>query len=323
MTRESTGTRTGVLAISMWFTFALLAVPAFSEQQSPVWMFDYKEIFFDITYVNKQKAVIVGDRGRVLVSHETYERLWTPRDSKTNEMLTSVSFIDDQYGWAAGHGGVIIHTDDGGENWEVLRASSPRNLPLFDIQFVSRKVGYACGAYDTLLKTTDGGVSWNSLSTGADVIYNGLFFHDVENGFLLGEFGTLLRTSDGGATWEQMNIDGYQGSLFGIIFLSPQKALAHGIRGKLILSQDGGENWADIPSGTEEALFMAARKGDDVAVVGRSGVYLLSNDGARTFTRKQEPGNNSFAGVAAHPGGGFVGVGEFGTILKIEALKSE
>ncbi len=286
-------------------------------------MFDYKDTFFDIAYINKRKAVIVGDRGRVLVTHEKYENLWAPRNSKTKEMLTSVSFIDEQHGWAAGHGGVIIHTGDGGESWEVLRESSVQNLPLFDIQFVSKNIGYACGAYDTLLKTTDGGTSWSTLSTGTDFIYNGVFFRDPENGFLLGEFGSLLRTSDGGETWKQMNINGYQGSLFGIVFLSGQKALAHGISGKLIISDDGGENWTDIPTGTEEALFMAAAKGDDVAVVGRSGIMLLSNDGAKSFTRKQELDNNSFAGVAAHPEGGFVGVGEFGKILRIETLTNE
>ncbi len=292
-------------------------------QQSPVWMFDYKEIFLDIACINKQKAVIVGDLGQILVTHGTYRNLWAPRNSKTKEMLTSVSFIDDKHGWAAGHGGVIIHTEDGGENWELQRKSSPQNLPLFDIYFISKDIGYASGAYDTLLKTIDGGKSWSSLPTGTDNIYNGLFFHDADNGFLLGEFGSLLKTSDGGESWKQMNIGGYQGSLFGITFMSRQKALAYGIGGKLIISHDGGENWTDIPTGTKEALFRAATSGNDVVVVGRSGVILLSNDGAESFITKHESDNYSFAGVCAHPGGGFVGVGEFGRILNIETLTNE
>lgn len=323
MTQQSLSMRTTLLAILMCFASILPAVPVFSMQQPTVWMFDYKDTFLDIACIRKEKAVIVGDRGQILVTHGTYKNLWAPRDSKTKEMLTSLSFIDDKHGWAAGHGGVIVHTEDGGENWDVQRKSSPQNLPLFDIQFVSKNIGYASGAYDTLLKSVNGGKSWSSLPTGTDNIYNGLFFHDAENGFLLGEFGTLLKTSDGGESWKQMNVGGYQGSLFGITFLSRQKALAYGIGGKLIISHDGGENWTDIPTGTDEALFRAAANGDDVAVVGRSGIILLSNDGAKSFIKKYEPDNYSFAGVCAHSGGGFVAVGEFGKILKIETLKNE
>jgi photosystem II stability/assembly factor-like uncharacterized protein len=322
MTQKSLRIWTTLLAMPVCFA-SILAVPVFAGQQDPVWMFNYKDTFLDIACINKQQAVIVGDRGQILATHGTYKNLWAPRDSKTKEMLTSLSFIDDKHGWAAGHGGIIVHTEDGGENWEVQRESSPQNLPLFDIQFVSKNIGYASGAYDTLLKSVDGGKSWSSIPTGTDVIYNGLFFHDAENGFLVGEFGSLLKTSDGGESWKQMNIGGHQGSLFGITFLSRQKAVAYGISGKLIVSHDGGENWTDIPTGTEEALFRAAAKGDDVVIVGKSGIILLSNDSAKSFIKKLEPDNNSFAGVCAHAGDGFVAVGEFGTILSIETLRNE
>jgi photosystem II stability/assembly factor-like uncharacterized protein len=120
-----------------------------------------------------------------------------------------------------------------------------------------------------------------------------------------------------------MDIGGYQGSLFGITFLSRQKALAFGISGKLFITHNGGENWTGIPTGTKEALFMAAAKGDDVVIVGKSGIILLSNDGAKSFIKKFEPDNYSFAGVCAHAGGGFVAVGEFGKILSIETLRNE
>jgi len=326
MTMKSLHIRTTLLAISMCLISmfpGLASSEQRTEQQAPVWMSDFKATFFDIAFLNPQKAVIVGDLGQILVTHVTFKNLWSPRDSKTKELLTSLSFVDEKLGWAAGHGGVIIHTSDGGENWVVQRESSAKNLPLFDIHFVSKNIGYACGAYDTLLKSIDGGKSWNSLSTGSDNIYNGIFFHDAENGFLVGEFGSILKTSDGGQSWKQMNIGGYQGTFFGIIFLSSEKALAYGITGKLFLSHDGGSNWKDISTGAKDALFMAAANKDDVVVVGRSGIIMLSNDGAKSFVTRYEADNMSFAGVCAQPEGGFVGVGEFGKILRIEALKNE
>lgn len=322
MIRSRLHFRTILLAISVCLA-SILAVPAFARQQDPVWMLNFRDTFLDIACLDQQKAVVVGDRGQILITHGTYKNLWAPRDSKTKEMLTSVSFVDDMHGWAAGHGGIIIHTEDGGENWEVQREPSPHNLPLFDIQLLPGNVGYASGAYDTVLKTTDGGKTWNPLPTGNDNIYNGLFFHDAENGFLLGEFGTLLKTSDGGHSWKQVDIGDYQGSLFGITFLSDETAVAYGINGKLIISRDGGDSWADIPTDTEEALYRADAKDGDVAIVGKSGVILHSDDGAKNFTKKSEPNNYSFAGVCAHAEGGFIAVGEFGTILNIETLLNE
>ena len=301
----------------------MLTLPVSAGQQEPVWMFDHKDTFLDIACINEQEAVVVGDRGRVLVTHGAYENLWSPRESNTREMLTSLSFIDEERGWAAGHGGIILHTQDGGDNWQVQRKSSPENLPLFDIQFVSKDIGYASGAYDTFLKTVDGGQSWTSLPTGSDNIYNGVFFHDADNGFLVGEFGSLLKTSDGGESWQQTNVEGYQGSLFGIVFLTPRKALAHGINGKLAVSHDGGENWTDVPTGTTEALYRAAVLGDEVVVVGKSGIVLESSDGAESFTARSATDNNSLAGVCAGEGGRFLAVGEFGTIMGIELQRNE
>ena len=298
-------------------------VAAARQEQETVWAFNPGDTFLDIACIDEERAVIVGDRGRLLVTHGRYTNLWAPRDSKTREMLTAVSFVDAEYGWAVGHGGVIIHSQDGGDSWQVQRESSPGNLPLFDIQFVSREVGYASGAYDTVLKTQDGGKTWDSLFTGSDNIYNGLFFHDSDNGFLLGEFGALLRTDDGGESWRQLDIGGYQGSLFGMTFLSPETALAYGINGKLMVSRDSGETWADIATGTDEALYRAAAKGEDIVIVGKSGVYLLSSDGADSFMKKTEADNYSFGGICARPGGGFVAVGEFGRIMAIETVPDE
>ncbi|MDX1734325.1 MAG: YCF48-related protein [Halioglobus sp.] len=311
-------TRLPVAAIGL-----LLAAPVPAAEPDPVWMFNFNDVFLDIACMDGGKAVVVGDRGTVLVTHGSYPNLWSPRDSRTTEMLTAVSFVDATHGWAAGHGGIILHTDDGGQGWRVQRESSPENLPLFDIHFVSREVGYASGAYDTLLKSIDGGETWRSIATGTDVIYNGVFFHDADNGFLLGEFGSLLRTADGGESWRQVDIGDYQGSLFGISFLSRDRALAYGISGKLMLSEDGGDTWEDIASGTEEALFRAAADGDDVVVVGKSGIILTSSDGGRSFSSTLQPDNYTLAGVCARADDGFLAVGEFGSILDVEVSGHE
>ena len=43
---------------------------------------------------------------------------WEAQDSGTTEKLSGVSFVDEDIGTTVGDTAVIIHTDDGGENWD-------------------------------------------------------------------------------------------------------------------------------------------------------------------------------------------------------------
>ncbi len=280
-------------------------------------MFDFRDTFYDVEYISLQRAVIVGARGRILVSHPKYKNLWSPRESHTRNLLTCLSFVDDKNGWAAGHGGVVIHTKDGGDTWETQRQSAVENEPILDIQFVSTDIGYACGAYDTLIKTTDGGRTWKSQPSGIDNIYSSLYFSDADSGYVVGEFGTLLKTTDGGDSWEQLDIGGYEGSLFGIHVLSSDRILLFGLKGNLMLSEDGCQSFRKISIEAQEPLFRAASKGDEVVIVGRSGAILKSKDNAKSFSLTTDEDLTSFAGVCSVPGGGFLIVGELGKISKI------
>ncbi len=299
------------LMISMLF---LIPPTQTFADDTPTWQFDFRDCFYDIEFINKEKAVVIGARGRILTTHEKYKNMWRLRNSGIKELLTCLSFVDAKNGWAAGHGGVIIHTADGGETWKVLRQSSRKNLPLFDIWFVSPSVGYTCGAYDTFLKTTDGGKTWKSLPTGVDNIYNGLYFLDENNGYIIGEFGTVMRTQNGAKSWQQLNLGGYGASFSGITALSPKKLLVYGIGGKIMRSDDGGNSWVNVPSGVDKPLFEAAVNGNVVVIVGKTGTLLVSKDSGLTFKNDPDESLTIFAGICAHPDGGFMVVGERGTI---------
>ncbi len=298
--------------------FTLAPAGHASGDDPPIWAFDFRDTFYDIAFHNQQEAVIVGARGRVLVTHKRHKSLWSVRDSGTKELLTCLSFADDKHGWAAGHGGIILYTADGGQTWEVQRESLPENQPLFDIQCLSPKVAYACGAFDTFLKTTDGGNTWTSISTAVDNIYNGLAFLDEDNGFLAGEFGTVLRTTDGGRSWRQLDLGGYEGSLFGITLLSEREILAYGIAGKIMRSEDGGHTWEDVSPGIRQSLFRAAVNRDEVLIVGAAGTILYSSDGGKRFEERNDKDLTTFAGVSTHPEGGFLCVGERGKIFEFD-----
>src|SRR5262249_27260926 len=109
--------------------------------------------------------------------------------------LTAVHFATDRKGWAVGHDGVILHTEDGGLTWTLqldglraneslvqslqqprppLPASEQQRLleeakrykelasdkPFLDVWFADENNGYAVGAYNLIFKTADGGKNW-------------------------------------------------------------------------------------------------------------------------------------------------------------------
>jgi len=92
--------------------------------------------------------------------------------------IYAVVFTDSENGWAIGmleactiNCGVIFHTNDGGQNWE-LQYRSGIELKLNSVYFMDNDHGKVNGrrtvgnaSFDTLLVTSDGGKTWNQAAT--------------------------------------------------------------------------------------------------------------------------------------------------------------
>ena len=64
------------------------------------------------------RLVAVGQRGHVVVSSDG-GATWKQAQVPVSSDLVAVYFVDAKQGWAVGHDGVILHTADGGEYWEL------------------------------------------------------------------------------------------------------------------------------------------------------------------------------------------------------------
>ena len=60
------------------------------------------------------RIVAVGLRGHIVYSDDG-GKLWTQAQVPVSSDLVSISFPDEKNGWATGHGGVVLHTGDGGK----------------------------------------------------------------------------------------------------------------------------------------------------------------------------------------------------------------
>lgn len=143
-------------------------------------------------WANTTTVAVVGE-GRILRSTNGGVN-WTTVWSGSND-LRAVSFPSATIGFAAGTGGDLLRTTDGGATWAPLGAQLPDGLPYFtDLWFTSTTEGYAT-ANDLILRTTDGGLHWSWYDAGEQLWQ--IHFQSPTNGFAVGANGLLLRTAPG------------------------------------------------------------------------------------------------------------------------------
>ena len=136
-------------------------------------------------------------------NHIFCQNLWEKIQSPTTQILQKVVFVDSLTGWAVGDSGIIIHTSDAGNTWNVQNYNVAFNI--LSISFPNKNLGWALAwnfapPYGTvILRTFDGGNSWKNESyNGQDPYLRYIYFVDSLNGWTGGTFSGILYTTDGG-----------------------------------------------------------------------------------------------------------------------------
>jgi photosystem II stability/assembly factor-like uncharacterized protein len=210
--------------------------------------------------------------------------------------LHGVSFVDAGRGWAVGARGTILHTTDGGADWQTQRSGT--NAWLDGVAFADATHGWAVGDIDdeitgattrVILATSDGGAHWNTqLSETANGL-NGVSFPDASHGWAVGWSGTILTTSDGGAHWNTQD-SGTSDYFYAVDFVDASHGWAVGESGLVLATADGGATWSVQDSDTHNDLwgvsFCDASHG---WAVGSGSTIVATTDGG-THWRKEHSG---------------------------------
>ena len=162
--------------------------------------------------------------------------------------------VDAEGKWSVSEA-VIMRTENGGDDWELVYSGSPHDLDIEKIAFWDSNTGVAVGD-TTLVRTNNGGKTWEdallpdwcvdddfSSDNGMPL---DLFLLDGGLGWLSFQGGFLLKTTDGGRTWCQAKAtaqDGQKGSFTALYFRNPDEGIAIGDWTVLLTTRDGGENW--------------------------------------------------------------------------------
>lgn len=289
-----------------------LDVPATPSSLAP------NSMLTGITQTPRGRWVAVGRRGHALYSDDSVN--WHQAEVPVSVDLVAVHFPTPNQGWAVGHGGVILHSADGGKTWlkqldgraladlliaywkplvaqadesdtapdlalldaERFREEGP-GRPFLDVRFKDAQSGYAVGAYNLLLATKNGGQSWQVLSDKTDNP-GGLHFNAVR----LGEAGQVYLAGEQGLLLQKNLQTGrfdslstpYSGTWFGMLE-QRDRLLLFGLRGNVYVSHDQGQHWRKSDTQTENTITAATSLDDgQVVLVTQAGELLISEDTA-------------------------------------------
>jgi photosystem II stability/assembly factor-like uncharacterized protein len=215
-------------------------------------------------------------------------------------------------------GGVIKHTNDGGNTWEEQYAESGNEYQ--SVCFVDEANGWVAGALGRILHTNDGGIAWDIQSTGTTEYLRDVFFVDQNNGWATGNNGTIIHSTNGGLDWEQQ-VSGTEKRLWDIHFSDDEHGAAVGDSLTILQTIDGGTCWELKFNGSYGSLSGVFFLDEDYGWAvgnyfdGPCSIILHTADGGSNWESQCIHANTGFYGIwFSNPGHGWI-VGDYGTIL--------
>lgn len=227
---------------------------------------------------------------------------WTMLNpNPTLKDLIDVSFATEEKGWVVGRSGIILHTDDGGENWEMQHYDAQDDL--WGVWFVDEYKGWAVG-WDYIYHTDDGGENWESQNPPVFVgdLFD-VFFLNHDTGWVVGTYEILFKTIDGGENWEKISNNLSDTKFFDrVLFTDANHGIVVGSQnlfsdGLIMITEDGGYTWNETTpagfSGFNDVYFRDSLHG---WVCGNDYKIVSTNDGGYTWTEIPVPASG-FRGI--------------------------
>lgn len=250
-----------------------------------------KSLLLSVANTGK-RLVAAGEQG-VIVYSDDQGKKWQQASVPASTLLTSIKFTDNQTGWAIGHDGLVLKTNDSGSSWKSvlsgndinqLRISALENLlgSMTTDNFTPEQIEDTEYALDDAVIAQEEGPTSPLLD---------MLFLNSSHGFLIGAYGTMLETRDAGQSWQFIghmlpNPEGFH--LNRIYQLKSGRLLILGEAGLLLVSDDKGESWLNLDFPYDGSFFSAAES-DALYIMGLRGNTFRFDDQNQNWQRVQLP----------------------------------
>jgi len=286
------------------------------------------------------RLVAAGEAGIVIVSDDD-GLTWSQAQVPVSVTLTALAFATPDRGWAVGHDGVVLHSEDGGSSWRRQldggQVADGPDRPLLDVHAFDAHTAIAVGAYGMALMTQDGGRHWASIMTRIDNPDERHWYRIIPAGcgsddslWLVGEQGRIVRSDNArGEEPFKAVASPYAGSFFDAVAHETGLLALLGLRGHGFMTRDDGQSWQPLALPGMGSLHAGLWLPDGRLLVadeaGRLSIGTpVQADAKRvmTFRPLRMPRSCPVAGLAQAADGALVVVGACG-VARLDAARLE
>lgn len=189
-----------------YFTLILFSLLFFSSDIYSQWYSQYYStghFVLDIRFVNRNTGWACGSSGAILKTTNSGKE-WIRHTTSTTAYLTGIFPVNDSVVYACGWY-CILKTNNGGDNWTIVRIGTNQVGELWCLWFLDENTGWFAGDR-VLMRTIDGCSSFSDSTYIPISVAEDIHFKDTLNGLITGS--DMLKTTNSGLNWEIINIPG-------------------------------------------------------------------------------------------------------------------
>lgn len=229
---------------------------------------DDESVYRSVFFVDAENGWMVGDlasdTAKGQIAYSGNGGAYPIQQAVVDAPLNAVFFTDRNTGWAAGNGGLIVYTNDGGRTWETGDMGTTDSV--YGLFFTDKTKGWAVTANGGIFHTNDG-LNWVSDSSGVTTDLRAIQFTDSLHGFICGDQNTILfGTAGPGNTfqWTKSGVTDVPENLMwkDISFVDPSTGWVIGKFRNIYKTVDGGITWEPetVDNGGElNAIYMVSK----------------------------------------------------------------
>ena len=171
--------------------------------------------------------------------------------------INTIDFVNENVGWIGGSNGILLKTNDSGENWNSIKVNESWDLNQID--FINDSLGWAIGSSFTsltntiIIKTADGGYNWTIQKKFQYIDLYSLYVIDEKTVYAAG-YDRIYKTTNGGINWNDVSPNTIGRKYNSIQFINPDCGNVVGrlsyedgeeikYKGMILRTTNGGISW--------------------------------------------------------------------------------